>query len=58
MLIALNLDQTENLHHQRIQVDLLHLRVQEGLQSLLKGSQKMSLEQKIREKKLNQENLG
>ena len=58
MLIALNLDQTENLLHLRIQEDLLHLRVQEDLQSLLIGSQKMTLEQKIREKKLHQENLG
>ena len=48
-LIALNLDQTENL---------LHLRIQEGLQSLQIRNQKLTLEQKIREKKLNQENLG
>ena len=58
MLIALNLDQTENLLHLRIQEDLLQLRVQEGLQSLQIGSQKLTLEQKIREKKLHQENLG
>ena len=58
MLIALNLDQTENLLHLRIQEELQHLRVQEDLQSLLIGSQKMTLEQKIREKKLHQENLG
>ena len=67
MLTALNLDQTENLLHPRIQEDLLHLRVQEDLQhlrvredlqSLLIGSQKMTLEPKIREKKLHQENLG
>ena len=58
MLIALNLDQTENLLHLRIQEDLQHLRVQEDLQSLLIGSQKMTLEQKICEKKLHQENLG
>lgn len=66
MLIALNLDQTENLLHLRIQVDLLHLRVQEDLQhlrvredlqSLLIESKKMTLEQKICEKKLHQENL-
>ena len=58
MLIALNLEQAENLHHLRIQEDLQHLRVQEDLQSLLIGSQKMTLDQKIREKKLHQENLG
>ena len=58
MLIALNLDQAENLLNLRIQEDLQHLRVQEDLQSLLIGSQKMTLEQKIREKKLHQENLG
>ena len=53
-----NLDQAENLLHLRIQEDLQHLRVQEDLQSLLIGSQKMTLEQKIREKKLHQEILG
>ena len=53
-----SLDQTENLLHLRIQEDLLQLRVQEGLQSLQIGSQKLTLEQKIREKKLHQENLG
>ena len=58
MLIALNLDQTENLLNLRIQEDLQNLRVQEDLQSLLIGSQKMTLEQKIREQKLHQENLG
>ena len=67
MLIALNLDQAENLLHLRIQEDLQrlrvqqdlqHLRAQEDLQSLLIGSQKMTLEQKILEKKLHQENLG
>ena len=57
MLIALNLEQAENLHNLRIQEDLQQQRVQEDLQSLLIGSQKMTLEQKIREKKLHQENL-
>ena len=56
--IALNLNQVENLLHLRIQEDFQHLRVQEDLQSQLIGSLKMTLEQKICEKKLHQENLG